>query len=81
MYDALYGKIGMLPDDTLLYVGHEYTESNLKFAAHAEPGSARSLSLSLSLSFSFSLSRALSLALSVADLITAFCATLTCCMH
>ena len=26
-----------LPDDTLVYCGHEYTENNLRFAAHAEP--------------------------------------------
>ncbi|KAJ1467845.1 beta-lactamase-like protein [Baffinella frigidus] len=40
MYEALYSKIGELPDETLLYVGHEYTLSNLKFAAHAEPASS-----------------------------------------
>jgi len=37
MYEALYSKIGKLPDDTLLYTGHEYTVSNLKFAASLEP--------------------------------------------
>jgi hydroxyacylglutathione hydrolase len=26
-----------LPSDTRVYCGHEYTESNLRFAAHAEP--------------------------------------------
>ena len=26
-----------LPDDTLVYCGHEYTENNLRFAAHVEP--------------------------------------------
>ena len=27
-----------LPEDTLVYCGHEYTESNLKFALAVEPG-------------------------------------------
>jgi hydroxyacylglutathione hydrolase len=27
-----------LPGETRVYCGHEYTESNLRFAAHAEPG-------------------------------------------
>ena len=26
-----------LPDDTLVYCGHEYTQSNLEFAANVEP--------------------------------------------
>ncbi len=30
-------KIRALPDDTLIYCGHEYTEDNLRFAALAEP--------------------------------------------
>ena len=30
-------KIASLPDDTLLYCGHEYTESNGRFAQNAEP--------------------------------------------
>ena len=29
-----------LPGDTRVYCGHEYTESNLRFAAHVEPDSA-----------------------------------------
>lgn len=29
-----------LPGDTRVYCGHEYTESNLRFAAHAEPDNA-----------------------------------------
>ncbi len=32
--------IRALPDDTLIYCGHEYTEDNLRFAARAEPGNA-----------------------------------------
>jgi hydroxyacylglutathione hydrolase len=31
-------RIAALPGDTRLYCGHEYTLSNAKFAAHAEPG-------------------------------------------
>ena len=29
-----------LPDDTLVYCGHEYTQSNGRFAAHVEPDNA-----------------------------------------
>jgi hydroxyacylglutathione hydrolase len=37
MYDALCKKLNQLPDDMRVYCGHEYTESNLRFAAHVEP--------------------------------------------
>ena len=37
MYDALCVKLAALPDDTLVYCGHEYTETNLKFALTVEP--------------------------------------------
>lgn len=37
MQDSLE-KIRALPDDTLIYCGHEYTEDNLRFALLAEPG-------------------------------------------
>jgi len=37
MYAALVEKIGSLPGNTLVYVGHEYTEKNLMFAQTAEP--------------------------------------------
>jgi hydroxyacylglutathione hydrolase len=40
MYTALHEKLGALPDATRVYCGHEYTESNLRFAAHAEPENA-----------------------------------------
>jgi hydroxyacylglutathione hydrolase len=30
-------KLGALPGDTRVYFGHEYTASNLRFAAHVEP--------------------------------------------
>ncbi|MBK6687247.1 MAG: hydroxyacylglutathione hydrolase [Deltaproteobacteria bacterium] len=37
MYQALHQVFGALPDDTLIYCGHEYTENNLRFAASLEP--------------------------------------------
>jgi hydroxyacylglutathione hydrolase len=37
MYDALCQKLSALPDATRVFCGHEYTESNLAFAAHVEP--------------------------------------------
>jgi len=40
MYAALVEKLGALPDDTKVYCGHEYTEANLRYAAHAEPDNA-----------------------------------------
>ena len=40
MFDALVGKLAKLPDDTRVYCGHEYTETNLRFAAAVEPDNA-----------------------------------------
>jgi hydroxyacylglutathione hydrolase len=37
MFTALVEKLGALPDDTRVFCGHEYTTSNLEFAAHVEP--------------------------------------------
>jgi len=37
MYRALVEKLGALPDRTRVFCGHEYTESNLVFAAHIDP--------------------------------------------
>jgi hydroxyacylglutathione hydrolase len=37
MFTALVKKLGSLPDDTRVFCGHEYTTSNLEFAAHVEP--------------------------------------------
>ncbi len=37
MYQALHQVFGALPDDTLIYCGHEYTQNNLRFAASLEP--------------------------------------------
>ncbi|HJO22147.1 MAG: hydroxyacylglutathione hydrolase [Myxococcota bacterium] len=40
MYTALVEKLGTLPDDYRVFCGHEYTESNVAFAAHTEPDNA-----------------------------------------
>ncbi|MBW2715106.1 MAG: hydroxyacylglutathione hydrolase [Deltaproteobacteria bacterium] len=40
MFTALVEKLGALPDTTRVFCGHEYTESNLVFAAHVEPDNA-----------------------------------------
>jgi hydroxyacylglutathione hydrolase len=40
MYKALVEVLGTLPDSTRVFCGHEYTEANLVFAAHTEPGNA-----------------------------------------
>ena len=40
MHESLNVKLAALPDETLVYCGHEYTASNLRFAAHIEPGNA-----------------------------------------
>lgn len=37
MYQSLNVTLAALPDTTLVYCGHEYTASNLRFAAHLEP--------------------------------------------
>lgn len=39
MYDSL-SRLAALPDDTRVYCTHEYTLSNLRFAAAVEPGNA-----------------------------------------
>ena len=41
MVESLLQRLGALPDDTLVYCGHEYTEKNLEFALSVEPGNAR----------------------------------------
>ena len=40
MHDALNVTLAKLPDATLVYCGHEYTENNLRFALTLEPGNA-----------------------------------------
>lgn len=37
MHHSLNVTLAALPDATLVYCGHEYTASNLRFAAHVEP--------------------------------------------
>ncbi|KAJ3167789.1 hypothetical protein HDU87_001452 [Geranomyces variabilis] len=37
MQKSLNSVLASLPDDTAVYCGHEYTKSNLKFAAHVDP--------------------------------------------
>ena len=37
---ASLAKFAALPGKTLVYCGHEYTESNARFAVHADPGNA-----------------------------------------
>lgn len=37
MTAALIGKLSLLPNDTNVYCGHEYTLQNLAFAKHVEP--------------------------------------------
>lgn len=40
MFAALHEKLGRLPDRVRVFCGHEYTESNLVFAARVEPDNA-----------------------------------------
>ncbi|MEI9947684.1 MAG: hydroxyacylglutathione hydrolase [Pseudomonadota bacterium] len=40
MYESLNVTLAALPETTLVYCGHEYTASNLRFAAHMEPENA-----------------------------------------
>ena len=40
MHRALFETFGTLADETRVYCGHEYTESNLRFAAAVEPENA-----------------------------------------
>ncbi len=37
---ASLARLAALPEDTRVLCGHEYTENNLRFAAHAEPANA-----------------------------------------
>src|SRR6187200_699955 len=40
MMHASLQRLATLPPETRVYCGHEYTASNLRFAAHVEPGNA-----------------------------------------
>jgi len=37
---ASFSRLAALPDDTMVYAGHEYTVSNLAFARHVDPDNA-----------------------------------------
>jgi hydroxyacylglutathione hydrolase len=37
MHESLSGKLALLPPDTRIFCGHEYTAANLRFAATVEP--------------------------------------------
>lgn len=50
MVDSL-AKIAALPDETLIYCGHEYTEINLCFSAAVEPDNAQTAKRSAETSF------------------------------
>ncbi len=41
MHVALNEKLSRLPNDTQVYCGHEYTESNVRFALSLEPGNEK----------------------------------------
>jgi hydroxyacylglutathione hydrolase len=43
MMHGSLSKVAALPEETRVYCGHEYTASNLKFAAHVEPDNAQVL--------------------------------------
>lgn len=40
MYSALIEKLGKLPDETMVFCGHEYTINNLKFGLNVEPNNS-----------------------------------------
>lgn len=40
MHDSLT-RLALLPDETMVYCAHEYTEANLRFALAVEPGNCR----------------------------------------
>lgn len=50
MVDSLT-RLASLPDETLIYCGHEYTEANLRFAMAVEPGNVRIAQRSAEASF------------------------------
>ena len=50
MLDSL-AKLAALPDDTLVYCGHEYTEHNLRFSMAVEPGNEQTAQRSAEAAF------------------------------
>ena len=45
LYDSFAGQLADLPDDTLIYPGHDYITDNLEFTLDREPDNARAKSL------------------------------------
>ncbi|MBN06658.1 MAG: hydroxyacylglutathione hydrolase [Rhodospirillaceae bacterium] len=45
LYDTFSGQLDKLPDETLIYPGHDYILNNLAFTLDREPDNARALSL------------------------------------
>ena len=45
LYDTFAGQLAGLPDDTLIYPGHDYIANNLNFTLDREPDNARAQSL------------------------------------
>ncbi|OMJ18207.1 Hydroxyacylglutathione hydrolase cytoplasmic [Smittium culicis] len=41
MHDSLNVKFASLPEDTKVYVGHEYTRSNIRFALSVDPNNSK----------------------------------------
>ncbi len=46
LYDTFAGQLAGLPEDTLIYPGHDYMENNLAFTLDREPDNARARALS-----------------------------------
>ena len=45
LYETFVGQLSKLPDDTLIYPGHDYIANNLKFTLDREPDNTRAKSL------------------------------------
>ncbi len=45
LYQTFADQLAALPDDTMIYPGHEYLETNLRFTLAREPGNTRAQSL------------------------------------
>ena len=45
LYDTFVRQLASLPDDTLIYPGHDYIANNLKFTLDREPGNPRAAEL------------------------------------
>lgn len=45
LYDTFASQLGRLPDDTLVYPGHDYIANNLRFTLDREPDNARARAL------------------------------------